>query len=204
MGARRRNPRGSGVRLRDDIVAAATTLLGAGSAVTLRAVAREVGIAPPSIYAHFDGPEQIVHAVVRETFGRLEDQIGRARRTAATPRDRLVAGCRAYLAFGAENPALYAILFGRPRQALRDGVVPTDAGVADLDGAAAFSMLIDGVQQCVDDGSSSTGSVLDSAVQLWVALHGLVSLRANEPDFPWPDPDRTEIELITRLACLTR
>jgi AcrR family transcriptional regulator len=200
--SRRRNPRGAGLQLRDDLVRAATTLLSAGSPVTLRAVAREVGIAPQSIYAHFDDPDQIVRAVVSKTFDLLQARLEDARRAGSTPRERLMAACRAYVAFGSEQPALYAILFGRPRRLIRDGDSPADAEVADLEGASTFGLLLHGIQECVDDGTSSAESVLDSAVQLWVALHGLVGLRANEPDFPWPDPDRTETELVTLLARL--
>ena len=53
---RHRNPRGQGTRLSEDIVAGALALIertGSAEAVTLRAVAREAGIAAPSIYAHF-------------------------------------------------------------------------------------------------------------------------------------------------------
>ena len=200
---RRRNPRGAGDQLRIEIVAAARDLLvetGTESAVTLRAVARRVGIAAPSIYAHFDRPEKIVHAVVGETFELLHARIAQAHRAAATPRDRLIAGSRAYVAFGAEHPALYGLLFSRTHR-YRDGP-PAPTAVADLDGAAPFELLMGAVQECVDDGTSRANSALDAAVQIWVALHGLVVLRAGAPDFPWPDAERTEIELIGRLGRL--
>ena len=54
--ARQRNPRGQGERLRDDIIEAASRLLAdpAAPPLTLRAVAREVGVAATSVYLHFD------------------------------------------------------------------------------------------------------------------------------------------------------
>jgi AcrR family transcriptional regulator len=64
---RRRNARGQGARLTEDIVTGALALIertGSAEAVTLRAVAREVGIAAPSIYPHFADREAIVTAVV--------------------------------------------------------------------------------------------------------------------------------------------
>lgn len=205
MTRRPRNPRGSGAQLRGEIMHAARALLvesGSESAVTLRAVARRVGIAAPSIYAHFDSSEQIVQAVVGETFGLLHARIDQARRTAPTARDRLVAGCRAYLTFGAEHPALYGLLFTRARMP-RDPLPSRPPAVGDLDGAGPFGLLLQGVQDCIDDGSSDAVPALDTAVLIWVALHGLVQLRAGEPDFPWPDTDRTDNELVSRLAGLT-
>src|SRR6266852_3216557 len=71
---RQRNARGQGARLTEDIVSAAITLIeraGTHEAVTLRAVAREVGIAAPSIYAHFPDREAIVMAVTLRVFGEL-------------------------------------------------------------------------------------------------------------------------------------
>ena len=59
--------RGQGNRLADDIVRGALAIIertGSDEAVTLRAVAREVGIAAPSIYAHFADREAIIMAAV--------------------------------------------------------------------------------------------------------------------------------------------
>ena len=54
--ARRRNRRGEGDRLREEIITAASQMIGEtgdDSALTLRGVARRLGIAAPSIYRHF-------------------------------------------------------------------------------------------------------------------------------------------------------
>src|SRR6266700_821441 len=63
VGRRQRNARGQGARLTQDIVSAALALIereGSDEAVTLRAVAREIGIAAPSIYNHFPDRDAIV------------------------------------------------------------------------------------------------------------------------------------------------
>src|SRR5712691_6873497 len=71
--ARQRNPRGQGERLRDDIIEAASRLLAdpAAPPLTLRAVAREVGVAATSVYLHFDDIESLVLAVADRRFGEL-------------------------------------------------------------------------------------------------------------------------------------
>jgi AcrR family transcriptional regulator len=62
--ARKRNPRGQGERLRDDIIEAASRLLAdpAAPPLTLRAVAREVGVAATSVYLHFDSIDTLTLA----------------------------------------------------------------------------------------------------------------------------------------------
>src|SRR5271165_5817767 len=79
---RHRNPRGQGARLTEDIVAGALALIertGSDEAVTLRAVAREVGIAAPSIYAHFPDRDAIIMAVVLRVFDELTAAIEQGR-----------------------------------------------------------------------------------------------------------------------------
>lgn len=85
--SRVRNRRGQGDRLRDEIVTAAVDLLdeaGDAGAVTLRSVARRVGIAAPSIYRHFPDQPAIMLAVVRNAFAELDEQLGAADTAAGT------------------------------------------------------------------------------------------------------------------------
>ena len=53
---RRRNQRGQGARLREELIEAASDLLadqGNPDQVSIRAVATAAGVTPPSIYLHF-------------------------------------------------------------------------------------------------------------------------------------------------------
>ena len=204
--SRRRNARGAGQALRADIISAARQVLiedGYESAVTLRGLARRIGIAPQSIYLHFAGPEEIVQAVTVETFAQLGRFIAAAKEGIGAPRDRLIAGCRAYMAFGVGNPHLYGLLFSRNR--LLRGEEPHPAGDEPdtrTPDAGPFAALMDGIRQCIADGSSSATDVLSTAVQMWAAMHGFVMLRGNGYQFPWPDLTQTEIDLITSIARL--
>jgi AcrR family transcriptional regulator len=204
--ARQRNARGAGQALREEIVSAARAMLiedGYESAVTLRGVARRVGIAAQSIYPHFAGPDEIVQAVTVETFAALGRFIADAKQGIEAPRDRLLAGCRAYIAFGAGNPELYGLLFQRNRLLRGQEHRPDPSGPDTRNpDAGPFAYLMESVRQCIDDGSSGATSVLSTAVQLWAALHGLVLLLGNDYQFPWPDLAQTEIELVSSIAKL--
>src|SRR5580692_7036870 len=93
---RQRNARGQGARLTEDIVSGALTLIertGSDEAVTLRAVAREVGIAAPSIYAHFPDRDAVLMAVVARIFDELTGAIEQGKEAAGQdPAGRLIAG----------------------------------------------------------------------------------------------------------------
>ena len=208
---RQRNARGQGARLTEDIVTAALELIeqhGSAEAVTLRAVARQVGIAAPSIYPHFADRDAIVLAVVVRVFDELAVTIQRAAEAAGPdPVDRLAAGCAAYVAYGLDHPARYGVLFAPRPAAAADYCRPVTLGpdgrpVLEF-GADAFALLVNGIQDCVQAGVSTSTDVLADATAVWVALHGTVTLRTSLPAFPWPAPDVFIRKVVLSLAGVT-
>jgi AcrR family transcriptional regulator len=213
-GPRERNRRGQGGRLRTDIVTAAAELLdeaGAEQAVTLRAVARRVGIAAPSIYAHFADRQSILLAVVQDAFAELADTL-RASTEPGTGTDstreqatvaRLRAACAAYLDFATARPQRYRVMFGglwNAGEALNSGAVSAEEVTAL--GREALAVLVAALDACVTAGVSSSTDTDADAIALWLGLHGLAHQRAVSAAFPWP-ADITE-RLITSLAHLAR
>lgn len=211
--ARQRNRRGEGRRLRDDIVAAATSLLettGSTEAVTLRAVARLVGIAAPSIYPHFPDRQAIVVAVKEQVFRSVLAVLEASAAALDDPVVALQAGCAAYLRFAAEHPALYQAAFGQGMGDLDcswpQGRRPSDdagspsGGAVLATGVAAFDVLVTGIRRCVDAGRSASTAPFDDAAALWVSLHGMATLTVAAGEFPWPDRDHLLDALVHRLA----
>ena len=194
-----RNRRGEGSRLRDDIVTAAVEILektGNPEAITLRAVARQVGIAAPSIYGHFADRDAIIEAVVTEGFTRLTRILEEALARDPDPVESLMLGCDAYLRFGAEHPNVYQLMF-------TCGVVLPDAPQLSLEvGLEAFGVLVGAIEATKAAGRSESGNPFADATAVWVALHGMNTLMANLPQFPWPERDDLLYTLVTRLARL--
>ncbi|MER5865260.1 TetR/AcrR family transcriptional regulator [Kitasatospora sp. NPDC002040] len=200
--ARPRNRRGEGPRLREEIVRAALGLIereGSKEAVTLRAVAREVGIAAPSIYGHFPDREAIVEAVVLEALARLNRMTEAAKAAEPDPVDALLAGCAAYVEFGTREPACYRVVFSTTPHPTE---VPACQGGSRPTGRDAFMALVRSLEACVEAGRSTSTDPFGDAVALWTALHGQVTLRAALTDFPWPPTD-TVAQLVRRIALIT-
>ncbi|MFE2727990.1 TetR/AcrR family transcriptional regulator [Kitasatospora sp. NPDC059327] len=184
--------------LREEIIRAATALIvrtGSEQSVTPRSVAREVGIAAPSIYAHFPDRDAVVEAVAVEAVARLHQAIAAAVAAHHDPVEALLAGCAADVDFGVREPARYRVLLGWAR--------PTpEAPAADepgREGLDAFQLLVDNLDARVRAGRSSSTDPFADAVTVWTALHGQVTLRADLPDFPWPPTDTVE-QMTRRLA----
>lgn len=183
--ARARARRGEGDRLRGEIVEAGMRLLfetGDEEAVTIRSVAKAVGVSPPSIYLHFQDKAALLLAVCEATFDDLDAYIEERAVGIDDLGEELRARGRAYITFGLENPEQYRILFmTRPPELQPPGVLPAPA---------AFEHHLDAVQRACDAGVLAPGTDPElAALTLWAAVHGLTSLLIAKPDFPWPDRD---------------
>lgn len=198
---RTRNRRGEGARLRDEIVAAAAALLdetGDEKAITLRSVARQVGIAAPSIYRHFPDQPAIMLAVVRQAFTELEAQL-RTALVADAPRARLHAVCTAYLDFAQNHPERYRTMFGGLWMPTLGDSSITEADVTSL-GDACLALLRETLIECVAAGASTSTDPEADTIALWLGLHGLAHQRAVTINLPGP-PDLAD-RMITALAHL--
>jgi AcrR family transcriptional regulator len=181
-GKRQRNPRGEGDRLRAELIEAAARLLestGDARLLTLTAVARETAIATPSIYRHFPDLSHLVEAVVADRFQRLDDALVHAMESSTDPARRLRACCDAYCHFGLEHPGHYQVLFSASL-----GLDPARPG--DRPGERVFERLVAAVEACIVAGLTRTGDPHFIAINIWVALHGIVALRTSRPNHTWP------------------
>lgn len=193
------NKRGHGVALRREIMDAAVTLLAevpSEPAVTLRAIARRAGIAAPSIYLHFSDRDAILDAVISESFDQLAATMLAATDANAPATVRVRSLCRAYLAFTADFPGRYRVLFERAEPNLTADS-PTYA-----EGLAVFDLLRSALADAVEEGSSASADPPGDSAALWTALHGLAVLPPATPGFPWPPTARVLDVLITRVGRL--
>jgi AcrR family transcriptional regulator len=198
--ARKPYRRGEGSKLRADIIAAAAALIeetGSEQSVTLREVARRIGIAAPSIYEHFPSREAIVYAVIDDCSSQLRTAVEQAMNSQPGPLGRLRAGCAAYLRFADQRPGQYRVLFSR-YQHLADRP-PSRATMR----AEAFNLLVTTVRDCASVGQIASDDPHGDAVIIWAALHGYATLRASLPLFDWPAPQAALDRILSRYAPAT-
>jgi AcrR family transcriptional regulator len=186
---RQRNPRGTGERLRDEIIEAAIRVLAARGdteKLSIRAVAAEAQVSLPAVYRHFPDRRALVRAAVESCFGRFQIQLAQAEHGTATPFEALRRRCQAYVAFGTDQPHLYRVMFGAwsagPKALGTYGRRPHP-------GAAAFTDLVASIQACLNAGARTRRPSLFLAFQLWALLHGMTDLRTAKPEMSWPGAD---------------
>ena len=169
--SRTRNRWGQGDRLRTEILEAAGQLLGELGGVdglSLRGVARQVGITPASIYAHFADKADLVAAGVDYGHGRLVARIREAGATVeeSDPVGRARAQLHAFCWYTVDNPGLYRLLFGPTHRP--DGVKPTRSIVG---------LLIETMHACEVAGTRLRLPAERAAIVLIVGAHGRVALQ---------------------------
>jgi len=191
-GTRRRavSARGEGARLREEILAAAIELteeLDDPWKLSLRAVARRVGITPTSIYLHFDSIDALLMAVKQtlwQEFGAA--MIASANASGPSPYEQVLGFGRAYVTFARERPGAFRQLFTKTWN------LPLIDGQSFV-GEAQFDLLVDALVEV----SATREEARLRATQLWCGIHGLVVLRQPMSHFPWPDVD-DQLEMLAR------
>lgn len=179
---RRRNPRGQGERLRDELIAAAQDLLteaGHPDDVSIRAVARRAGVSPTAAYRHFEDRDDLVCTAVNCCFADFAADMARRTADIGDPFERLREAGRAYLDFAQGEHGRYRVLFSNP--------IDLDPQLKDdMAGHAAFTQLVDLIQSCLDAGAPARADATYLAFQMWTWIHGIVDLRITHPHMEWP------------------
>lgn len=137
-------------------------------AVTIRAVADELGYASPLIYEHFANKDEALAELARRGFMELEASV-----TAAVdnvdPRHAPVAAALAYVRFAGNQPALYQVMHGMNGVAM--------VGEAIQQGAESMCRL--GASVLVNWANADALYLPDPVRKteiLWCTLHGAATL----------------------------
>lgn len=209
---RQRNPRGQGQVLREQLIEATARLLATmdrPETLTLRQVAREVGVAPASIYGHFPDLAALVGHVLQLRYDELGRLMSDAAADAPSPLAELVARCAAYVRWGVEHPGEYRTIVGG---GMPEHFVPLNAHGAgeellgNLVSALAAVRREASEPSAADDADDEENEENEenedeqwrAALILWTGMHGLVSLYNSHGALPWPPLD----ELLARLLSL--
>jgi AcrR family transcriptional regulator len=203
--AQRRRParRGEGSQLREAIVEAAGREIartGDAGALTLRGVAREVGVAATSIYLHFPNVSELVDEVKRCRFGDLQSELRTAADAAGDdPVERVRARARAYVRHGLEHPGEYAVMFTAKLTTAGASPHPPIALASLEDLEVDLRAVVAAREAGEPDAERLRAEAHLLAIHVWTALHGTVTLRMLRPLMEWPDRDEQVDDLIERL-----
>jgi AcrR family transcriptional regulator len=173
---RQRNVRGQGALLRDEILAAANRVVDSSNSVnevSLRSIAREAGISTMAVYGHFDSREDLLAALAELSWDQVRQDITEQVQAGATPRDRLLLGCRAYVAFAQRFPLRYVLMVKV------DEITPS--------ARQALAVVTRGLlaSEGMDPDAEPSAEAHRVAAALSVALHGVAMLHRTDTPHLW-------------------
>jgi AcrR family transcriptional regulator len=160
--------------LRNALVATALELLTQASpdALTLREVARRVGVNHRAVYRHFADKTALFAAVAdsgyRVLVERLEEAVGSAPN--AKPERKLLALALAYITFAIDFPAHYRIMFGRRLN--EEGRFPE----LETHVEAARALIATELARGIRAGTLANWPIREAVFSFWSLAHGFVSL----------------------------
>lgn len=165
------------------------------ASLSLRAIARELGITAPAIYNYFPSRDDLVTTLIVDAYHSLAAALSEAGDSEQNNHtEAILAGFRAYRRWALANSAEYSLIFGTP--------IPNYHAPMEITGpAAAESMvvLIQAIDRAYQAGELNlndlppalktmlqpwseklgyTGplSIINIALASWAQIHGLVSL----------------------------
>ncbi|MCX4683522.1 TetR/AcrR family transcriptional regulator [Kitasatospora purpeofusca] len=173
------------VGLRARLVAAGVELLALEGvhALTLREIARQAGVSHGAPRRYFATHAELLAAIAGHGFGELATALGldapspasaSTSVSAAAARDRLDQLARGYLAFAAERPGMFELMF---RHDVLEGS-GAELRRTSLPLFEAVTRLVAAIRPPADHGNGDGPPPTVVAAALWANLHGLAQLRA--------------------------
>ena len=138
--------------------------------ISLRALARDVGVSQTAPYRHFADKTALLAALAAEGFRRLYSVSHSALMVEGTAADALQLSGKAYIHFALDNPELYRLMFGP--------MLSPDDDFPELEeaGGNAFNVIVNLVLRGIETGEFVDKDPLLVANSTWAMVHGISSL----------------------------
>ena len=138
-------------------------------ALSLRQVARTIGVSQAAPYAHFKDKHAILEAIAKEGFGLLLDYMHRWGDKAKDDPSKLTAYGVAYVSFAVDHPALFKLMFGSELSA--GETLDFSATTSD-----AYELILTTSKRLLGDAGADDEKVGLHAMYAWSSVHGLANL----------------------------
>jgi AcrR family transcriptional regulator len=178
--------------LRSALIAAGVANVTAGQEISLRALAKEVGVTPSALYRHFDNKEALLGAIAEEGFHQLESLFNKVKES--HPQQRLIALGTAYLDFAQRHPGHYQVMFDRQ---------PIATDPDDPLAKVCWSTFSALTESCAAL-SHNAEEAKRLAIACWSLVHGYALLTIHGHIALFPSPAPTLQSMIEALTLTTR
>jgi len=163
------------------------------AALSLRALARSVGVSATAVYRHFANKDDLLAAIATEGFEGLSAEMTArlAQEPDADTLRRLVILGEGYVNYAVAHPAHYRLMFGKR---MVERVAPDEWLFPNMNYGCVVKIDIDGtVTDCLWDRSGTNHPMITSMREHkgWLYLGGVSNNRIGRYRIPGADPEWT-------------
>jgi AcrR family transcriptional regulator len=141
--------------------------------LTLREVARKIGVTHAAPYHHFKDRDALLSAMAEEAFGELDLAMRQSKEGVLDPSRELFVLGRAYVDFAREKPERVQVMFQSGGGA--------KAAPLGAEGQGSFQHLVDAITRCQAAGVAPLGDAFALALSAWSLVHGFALLWVEGP-----------------------
>lgn len=177
------------------------------AALSIRGIARAIGISPAGLYRYYDGLDALITELITDAYNELADAVQAATATPEATLGRFRNGMLAYRRWCIEHPNRFLLLFGTP---IPGYAAPEGGATVEANrriGEAFFAVLVEGwsrgelqlplTGRRVEPGEEAfvaetapgfPAEWMSLFLGAWAHFHGMVSLEIlNQLDWIYPD-----------------
>ncbi|WP_425247071.1 TetR/AcrR family transcriptional regulator [Streptomyces sp. NEAU-NA10] len=154
------------------------------SALSLNAIAKQMGMSGPALYRYFAGRDELITELVRDAYRSLADTF----RTASASGADVAGLAHALRGWALDDPQRYFLVYGTPvpgyhapddvttiASEIMATLLDACAALPPGDAATPFETYLEGHRQWAD-GHPAPPAALHRALNFWTRLHGVLSL----------------------------
>ena len=135
--------------------------------LSLRAVARELGVTAPALYLYVTDKRDLLAGVAEDHFERLVARFEGIDET--DPLEKIRGMCRAYVDHALASPALFGLMFRYPTS-------PVPGADAFPPATRVFQLAARATAEAIDAGLLAPADPDEASTTMWCAVHGVASV----------------------------
>ena len=160
-------------------------------AVSMRRLAKEVGCAPMTIYAHFEGKTDILKYLWADVLRDMSNDIEKKLKSVVGPRERLRSATQTFVDYWIDHPDHFRLVF-MSNDVTREDVSTFIMHDDTLAHFRMFSSLIKEVHPEEHDVKMRTDTLLSGMIGIALCANTIL-------DYPWADATSMTEQLLTSI-----
>ena len=161
--------------------------------LSLRGISREIGVSHSASGRHFRDRHQLLDALARMGFHRLNQAIAAATAPTAGVEERLRASGRSYVEFAVAHARVLDLMYAQKRR-------PDASEELRSLSEEPMSLLVETITGAQAEGIVRTGDPHELAVVVFASVHGVATLATDDllDDVPWERAAESTIDFAWR------